>query len=123
MASYKKPSLTWALFLVVLLTTQLRESDAGVNLKLKKLLKKVLLLRALAPKKNIAIIPLPIPLEPILKLLKGKMDEKMMMPKLPEMPMGYPMYMMPPADKMMGADMMMMNPPEEMKMPAYMAGH
>ncbi|GIX91314.1 hypothetical protein CDAR_128111 [Caerostris darwini] len=116
----QKKSLTWVLFLMVLLTTQLREGDAGVNFKLKKLLKKILLLRALTPKKDIAIIPLPIPLN-LLELLKEKLTMDMS-PKMPEMPMPmpmpYPMYM-PSGGEKMGSEMMMMNPPaDQMKMPS-----
>ncbi|KAF8777757.1 uncharacterized protein LOC129975250 [Argiope bruennichi] len=114
----QRKSLTWTLLLMVLLTTQLRESEAGVNFKLKKLLKKILLLRALSPKKDIAIIPLPIPLGLVEMLLKkGKME--MEMPKMPEMPMPMPMPMHMMPYPMMGGEMMMMKPPaEEMKMPS-----
>lgn len=84
--------LSLSLFLLVLLTTHLRPSEAGVSLKLKKLLKKALLLRALSPKKSIAILPIPIPLE-LLKKELGKLLPKMpeMPPKMPEMPYSYHM--------------------------------
>lgn len=87
----KRPSFAWTLFLIFLFTTQIDDSQAITSLKLKKLLKKFLLLKALSPKKGVTIIPIPIPLNLLPKLdlealLKGdKMEEMPMMPP-PMMP-------------------------------------
>ncbi|XP_071042129.1 uncharacterized protein [Parasteatoda tepidariorum] len=112
--------MTWTLFLLFLLTAQLQEGDAVTSLKLKKILKKALLLRALSPKKSVAVIPIPIPLSLIKdildKLTMPKMDMPMMMemPKMP--PPMYPSYM--PAPMMMMPKSDGMPPKKEEMMPS-----
>ncbi|XP_035206419.1 uncharacterized protein LOC118181395 [Stegodyphus dumicola] len=107
----RRSSLTWTFFLLVLLTTQLDDSEAFVSLKVKKLLKKALLLKALTSPKGIAIIPIPIPLSLLQKLKEKKEEEKKTPP-----PMPYPMHTMeyawvPPKEMDM-----MMPPPKDGKM-------
>ncbi|KAG8185156.1 hypothetical protein JTE90_005135 [Oedothorax gibbosus] len=147
--SPSKLSLLCCVFLFAILSTHLQPSEALKSIKLKKLLKKILILKALSPKKSVAILPLPIPLEllkkELAKLLGGDKEMPMMhmspmsmspmsmmqmapMPMMPSyseiyMPSGHtkimPHEMMKPREPIMMPHQEMMKPKDTMMMPQF----